>query len=145
MDCRRCTACSQSKGLDAFALQKGGRDGRHTVCKGCRAARERNRYRENREAVLERMRTDPSRRTRQRAIDLRRRYGLSVDEWESLAASQGDACAVCREVRPLAIDHDHTSGAIRGMLCSPCNLALGHLDDDPERAEALWRYLKVTP
>lgn len=78
---------------------------------------------------------------RQRSTQLLRRYGITLEEYEWLMEMQGDACAICKmpetardpkSHRPiaLAVDHEHSSGAIRGLLCSKCNRALGYLNDD---------------
>jgi hypothetical protein len=51
-------------------------------------------------------------------------------------------CLSCRDVtEKLVVDHDHESGEVRGLLCGPCNLALGHAKDDPARLVALAKYL----
>lgn len=68
------------------------------------------------------------------------KYGLTVEDFGKLLASQGGVCAICAgtdEQRRLSVDHDHETGEVRGLLCSGCNGAkLGRLGDDPERAEA---------
>lgn len=79
-----------------------------------------------------------------------KRWGLTPEAYESMLAGQGGVCACCGKpesavhagkVRHLAIDHDHATGKIRGLLCSHCNLALGHTKDDPERLQKLIQYL----
>ncbi|MBT3328150.1 MAG: hypothetical protein HN396_18150 [Gemmatimonadales bacterium] len=83
---------------------------------------------------------DPlARKAMDRERNLRRVHGLSVDEYAGLLVAQGGVCAVCGEleksvlhgeVKRMAVDHDHVSGEIRGLLCSRCNTALGLLNDD---------------
>lgn len=79
-----------------------------------------------------------------RAKDAAKRYGLSVEEVYALR--QQDACDVCGGKSPngrsLHIDHDHRTGVVRGLLCHGCNLALGNVDDNPDRLRALATYLE---
>lgn len=81
-----------------------------------------------------------------RAGQLKRKFGLTVAEYEALAKSQGNACAVCREPCPtgrrLAVDHCHTTNRIRGLLCQGCNTGIGKFRDSPERLIAAARYLQ---
>lgn len=65
-------------------------------------------------------------------------YGLSREEWLLMLASQDGRCAICQRATTatLHVDHDHTTGRIRGLLCRNCNVALGLFRDD---AEALTR------
>lgn len=137
-----CRDCRAEKPLDAFPLQKGGRHGRHPLCKPCRAAQERRRYERDREAILERARLDERRHRRAKWRALERKYGLTQDEYEALYVWQRGCCAIC-ELRParLFVDHCHSSGVVRGLLCSNCNFAVGELSDDPERCVAAARYL----
>lgn len=60
-----------------------------------------------------------------------------------MLAAQDDRCAICREApkRAFHVDHDHTTGIVRALLCGPCNSAIGHLRDDPKIAEAAARFL----
>jgi hypothetical protein len=67
-----------------------------------------------------------------RARDYRRRYGITVEQYEAKLAEQGGVCSLCK--RPpkkirLAVDHDHITGAVRELLCPSCNRAISHLED----------------
>jgi len=74
-------------------------------------------------------------------------YGITEMEYWSLLYVQEGKCAICRQpetatyrgkVRRLAIDHDHWTGVVRGLLCSSCNLAIGLFKESPE---TLWKAL----
>jgi hypothetical protein len=77
------------------------------------------------------------------------RYGLSADEYDSLFEQQGGLCKICRRPpetrngieRRLSVDHSHKSGRNRSLLCSRCNLVLGHCQDQPELLRRLMEYL----
>ena len=81
-----------------------------------------------------------------RRARLKRLYDMTPEEYETMLRSQNDACAICRKPpngKPLAVDHNHSTGVVRALLCDRCNHALGHLDEDPERARALATYLEA--
>lgn len=65
-----------------------------------------------------------------------RRYGLTAQEFRDLLEAQDNRCALCRgpwrgwNGRAPHIDHDHETGRVRGLLCSPCNTAIGRFGDD---------------
>jgi hypothetical protein len=84
-------------------------------------------------------------RTAGRSYYLKYRFGITADEYDRLLDSQGSACAICGRAcesgRRLAVDHDHQTGSIRGLLCRKCNCALGLLGDTPEGIAAALRYL----
>lgn len=71
------------------------------------------------------------------ASDLRKNYGLTIAQYEQMLKDQNGVCAICRKFRTtgkasrLAVDHDHTNGKNRGLLCIFCNNAIGFLLDDP--------------
>lgn len=76
-------------------------------------------------------------------------YGLEGDAYATMLESQGGKCAICR-ARPkskrLAVDHDHKTGAVRGLLCSRCNHELmGAAWDSAAMALALWHYINTPP
>jgi hypothetical protein len=86
---------------------------------------------------------------RSRQTFRRKLYGLQIEEYEELLDRQRGRCAICREPAAgdlaLAADHDHATGAIRGLLCSRCNNGLGSFRDDPGLLEAAVRYLNAEP
>jgi hypothetical protein len=69
---------------------------------------------------------------RSRDSRLRRVYGISLVDYNRLLASQCGTCAICHRLPPagkvLHVDHDHTSGKVRGLLCALCNIAVGSED-----------------
>jgi hypothetical protein len=75
-----------------------------------------------------------------------REHGMTPEEYEVLVEAQGGVCAICGrpepEGRKLHVDHNHRTGARRGLLCGPCNRALGMFEDDPERLLAAAAYLQ---
>jgi hypothetical protein len=73
---------------------------------------------------------------------LKRCYGISLQEYEDMCASQKDLCATCEMQENLVVDHDHATGKIRKLLCKKCNLALGYVKDNPITLKNMIEYLK---
>jgi endogenous inhibitor of DNA gyrase (YacG/DUF329 family) len=80
-----------------------------------------------------------------------KKHGVSADEYNRIFALQAGRCALCGKdyygwnsstTRPLAIDHCHETGKVRGLLCGDCNTALGRFGDDPARLRAAADYLE---
>lgn len=146
---RVCSACNVFKPRAEFYetnyIRRDGSRPLQPLCIECTSERNKVAYRRDPEAQLARVRAwterqmaeDPEGyRRRLRENRLRREYGLSVEDWDRLHDEQLGRCAICLtplvEVRP-AVDHCHTCDAVRGILCDPCNMALGLLGDDVER------------
>lgn len=76
-------------------------------------------------------------------------YGLTLEQYEALYEAQGGVCYICRratgKTRRLAVDHDHATGYVRGLLCKPCNSVLAHIRDDLLTAYRVVEYLEVPP
>jgi len=78
----------------------------------------------------------------------RSRYGVSTSEYRRLVIQQHDACAICtvefgtEDNVKGAIDHDHETGAVRGVLCRHCNTMLGRIADDREWLRLALAYLE---
>lgn len=81
-----------------------------------------------------------------RRYSLKKFYGMALDEYDVLFAAQGGLCLICsRPVegeRGLAVDHCHKSGKVRGLLCRPCNSALGLFEDSIERMQNAIAYVQ---
>lgn len=77
---------------------------------------------------------------------LRTAYGITLAEYNHILASQGGGCAICgtkpKRYRRLDVDHDHETGAVRGILCSECNRGIGFLRDSPANLRAAADYLE---
>lgn len=90
----------------------------------------------------------------QRVARLRRRYGIEVADYDRLREEQKGCCAICGRSDPigrvsewtqdywLAVDHDHETGEVRGLLCTTCNSGLGQFYDDPELLRKAIAYLE---
>lgn len=81
---------------------------------------------------------------RTRAWKLKRDFGLTVEQYDEMFAQQRGVCAVCKKTQKkrLSVDHCHNSKKVRGLLCQPCNMAIGLLKDDWTVAHSLYEYLR---
>lgn len=123
---RRCTMCKRMKPIEAFEREARRPSGYGYTCKACRR-----------------------REAKRHSIT---KYGVSIDEFEELKRKQGGGCAVCgrkfghergrggQETR-LVIDHEHSTGEVRGLLCSRCNTAIGLFEDSVDLLKAAIEYL----
>lgn len=94
-----------------------------------------NYYRKNKEAV----------RKYNQAYRIKSQYGITVDAYQYLLDKQGGKCAICEQgngLRRLCVDHCHETGAVRGLLCTGCNSAIGKLDDNPNLLRKAASYLE---
>ena len=102
---KECKKCLETKDLEQFNRDASFRDGRKTKCKTCT----RSEY--NAEAS--------------RKSALKRKFGITPEEYDYLLDAQDGKCWLCKKEcgsgRRLAVDHDHTTGEIRGLLCLRCN------------------------
>lgn len=82
---------------------------------------------------------------------VKRLYNLDADTYLGMVLKQENLCAICGnvetsknkngDVRPLCVDHCHTTGKVRGLLCNKCNALLGHANDDISVLENSIKYL----
>jgi Autographiviridae endonuclease VII len=89
----------------------------------------------------------------ERAWRFKTKFGITTADYDQMFAAQSGLCAICdkpptkvsrgnRKATDLAVDHDHDTGAVRGLLCASCNTVLGLLGDDTDRLQAAIGYLE---
>ena len=75
-----------------------------------------------------------------------RGYNMTFEDYERLYDSQEGLCMICQQPNNrdmlLAVDHDHATGKVRGLLCNNCNLALGLVHDDPHLLRRMAEYIE---
>ena len=66
--------------------------------------------------------------------ELRKKYGISTEKYNEILLKQGGVCAICKKTnsgnKSLSVDHNHNNGDVRGLLCTTCNIGLGHFKAD---------------
>lgn len=76
--------------------------------------------------------------------DFIRKYGITIEIYETMLAGQGGVCRICKRPpgsKRLGVDHNHATGKVRGVLCQKCNTAIGLADDNADRLRAMASYL----
>ena len=106
---------------------------RYLICKPCELKRQ-GVYSKNNPAVTW-------------ARNAAKKYGITFTDYKSMLEQQNNRCAICNSTDPkrgtknFSVDHCHTTGKVRGLLCSSCNLGLGHFQDDTKLLDKAKEYL----
>ena len=132
MATKLCRQRNTRKNLDEFSPHPRCLLGVYPDCRECRAVKARERYRLHKEKLLaaqrERRAQQPeTERNRYR----KRKYGFDVAAERMMSEQQGGRCAICGKKTQLVIDHCHVCTEVRALLCTNCNLGLGHFGDNP--------------
>lgn len=140
-----CNKCESIKPTAEFYKDSGCADGYSTLCKVCRNLSMTSWRDKNREKYNKNMRDWRKNNPEEvKDHDLRRTYGIGLDEYNKMKGEQSSVCAICKEPpkgkRPLVVDHNHRTGRVRGLLCYGCNRAL-HVLESHELLEAAMSYL----
>lgn len=107
-------------------------------------ARQREWRKANYDPVKQRVRYEKNRVYRANA-DMVRKYGITLEDYNRMLEAQGGHCAICPRVpgtKRLPVDHNHDTGAVRGILCDRCNRAIGLLGDSTDLLESALNYLR---
>ncbi|MFI7702530.1 endonuclease VII domain-containing protein [Nonomuraea sp. NPDC049480] len=122
-----CPRCKEVKPVTEFGRNRAEKSGLTAYCKPCHNVAMRE----------ERIKNHGSARN----YHLKRRYGITEDDFERMLAQQGGLCAICRAVPGTFVDHCHRTGRVRGVLCFNCNNGLGHFGDNLVLLELAALYL----
>lgn len=120
MKTKKCSICKDDKALDQFFYDKSSKDGHMIFCKKCNTIR----TREYRYKTL---------------------YGITPQIYHKMYKSQKGKCLICKKFYELlAVDHDHKTGKVRGLLCKPCNYNLGRYKEKIWVFENFIKYLSTS-
>lgn len=133
---KTCTKCRETRPESQFQKATRSADGLQSWCRLCM-----NKY-------------SKARRTPagQKEYKLKLKYGITQDQYDQMLKDQNGTCAICgqpetivdtktNKIINLAVDHCHTTGKIRGLLCSTCNHMLGNAKENPQTLLAAIEYL----
>ena len=131
-----CIKCNTEKELTEFNKHKRSKDGYQYYCKKC-----------DREIVNQWKKENPNAIKNHK---LKHKFGISIEQYNEMYTIQNGCCAICNEhqdsfSKALAVDHCHTTGKIRGLLCSKCNVGIGHFNDDVSKVLNAVAYLTNPP
>ena len=130
---KRCRKCQEVLPVAQFRVNRTKPDGLSYWCKPCLSTH-----------VTDHQRAQEKERSW-------RKFGLTPAEYQTLFERQSGVCAVCKQPETrivrgtlchLSVDHDHTTGAVRGLLCDQCNRGLGYFRDNTEALENAIVYLQ---
>ena len=117
---KSCSKCKESKEIHHF-WKNGER--RHSKCKQCMRLRNKQPYSTEKHYL--------------------KCYGLTLNDVKNLMTQQNNCCALCdSSLDRFVVDHDHSTGQVRGLLCYPCNTGLGFFKESPDQLNKAILYLR---
>jgi hypothetical protein len=166
----RCLLCGQSKATSEFHRNKNRKNGLTIYCKPCtlsylstpKAQARLAAYKPRRAELKAKQHSTPEGKAKRKAEkrlygqksgtrqSRKYKYGISQQDYEQMLFMQNSVCAICGKpetrtfngkISPLAVDHNHETGAIRGLLCNLCNASLGGFKDSMENLSNAIDYL----
>lgn len=130
---KKCTKCLVEKATKDFHKDRSKKDGLRFWCKECNIANIKNWTQKNPEHV----------KFLQRNADLKRYYGIDIDQYQKMAKAQNERCAICQtSTTNLVVDHCHKSNKTRDLLCNRCNRTLGAVEEKEEILRSMIQYLE---
>ena len=130
---KKCSNCNIIKTLDEFYNSKNGKLGKHHYCKNCLSENKKKHYDYD--------------KSKKRA--LKYKYNLTEESLNEMYLLQNKECGICKKEfdilskhNGLYVDHCHSSGKVRGLLCRNCNALLGNCKDNIEILSSSMSYLK---
>lgn len=141
METKECASCRETKPVSEYYRVTGFANSYRPYCKGCHKAKRRANYlaKGGKDIPYEQV--------------LRREYGITLADYNAILRRQAHRCAVCRrpetirqkssgELRRLAVDHDHVTGTVRGLLCHRCNILVWAFEENHAILDLIDRYVE---
>lgn len=143
MTVKICVKCGQEKSLEYFCKGKNYKDGRRGTCKKCHTEYQKKYYRDNED------KRQAKNKMNTKYVPSWKRHHISEDIFNSMMKKYEGLCHACKEKEIKVIDHDHSccesnrscGKCVRGLLCQPCNIALGLLLDNRNNIIKLLNYI----
>ena len=139
---KQCTKCKEWKNYDQFYALKKRRDGLNSHCKKCQNEAGKKWRTDNPDCHKNRYWKNPE---KEHGRHLKKKYGIDENEYAAMLDAQDGVCAICssgKGSRRLAVDHDHETGQVRGLLCTRCNQLIGNAKEDPEIMRRAIEYIE---
>lgn len=135
---KECGDCGLIKPIEKFGFTTREHKYRECYCKSCKAKRlyARREKRKQRDPEYK-----EKERLRRYKIDLKKKYNLDYADYQNLLKEQNYHCAICPKTDKLCVDHNHTTGKVRQLLCDSCNKAIGLFNENPELLKSAIAYL----
>jgi len=121
MKTKICTKCKEEKNFSKFCKSSKAKDGLNWECRGCQSKRNKK------------LTAKPEVKKRRAKMYLSKRYGLTLEDYNSMLQKQQGCCAMCGRhwtnfSKRFHVDHNHKTGKIRSLLCVGCNIGLGFVE-----------------
>ena len=150
---KSCTSCGLEKTLEEFRPKKRYALGRDSQCRPCVRLQDKARRARNpeRQRVADRAhywRNPEPRRQKSRGFRFAQKYwpGLTakqaLEEWNRMFTEQEGKCAICKDSKPLDVDHNHATGVVRSLLCNGCNTAFARVKERVATLENMIDYAR---
>jgi hypothetical protein len=138
---KRCYVCNKHKSREEFYKSSKAKDGLRFECKSCSKEVSIAYAKKNWQKKIQ---------PKTRGYRLKHRYGISIQEYQSLFGQQAGLCGICKErliengngFTGVSVDHSHGTGKVRGLLCGQCNGALGKFRDSTVILQSAIDYLR---
>jgi lipocalin len=133
MATKKCYQCKEEKDISEFWKDKCKSDGLQSACRTCS-----KKWRTNNPELYKII---------DRKQKLKKNYNISIEKYNIMLKKQDYKCAICgkaetEQAKMLAVDHNHETNEIRGLLCDKCNRGLGYFNDNSEILQEAVNYLK---
>jgi len=142
---KTCTKCETEKEFTEFRTRG---NGYHSWCRECESNANKARYTpKERKPKVVKSKEEVALAAKRRM--LKHRYGVTLEEYNSMYEFQDKKCAICEDEyelggsKGLFVDHCHTTGDVRGLLCNGCNSAIGKLRESKDIIDNAIKYLKL--